>query len=158
MKLSSLAGRALLAYAVLSQLVECTAPRCNGAGRTDRADATLASDGAMATSCASGWMPVDKALCIRFAGLQQGDESPADVVAMTLVSKTDYAHLGLRVAVFRGAERWCAFPTVLSLAQIEANHEYDFRVPCSMSGKLVDSGEFRLVVEVDEAIEKHSKP
>ena len=80
-----------------------------------------------------------------------------DVVAISLVSKTDYSHLGLRVAVFRGAERWCAFPTVLSLAQIEANHEYDFRVPCSMSGKPIDSGEFRLVVEVDEAIEKHSK-
>ena len=157
MKLSSLVGRALLAYAFVSQLVECTAQRGNAAGRSDRADATLASDGATKTSCASGWIPVGNTLCIRFSGLHQADEPPVNVVAMSLVSNTDYSHLGLRVAVFRGAESWCAFPTVLSLAQIEANHEYDFRVPCSMSGKPIDSGEFRLVVEVDEAIEKHSK-
>jgi len=37
--------------------------------------------------------------------------------------------------------------------QIEPNRQYAFRVPCSMSGTPVESGEPRLVVEVDEAIE-----
>lgn len=148
-------GRALLACGVVCQVVGC-APRCNADHRSDRADVALANESATAPPCANGWMPVDKALCIRFSGLEHGEEPPLDLVAFSLVSKTDYVHLGLRVAVFRGAEKWCAFPTVLSLAQIEANHDYALRVPCSMSGKLVGRGEFRLVVEVDEAIEKHS--
>src|SRR5262245_27470900 len=137
MELNSSIGRALLTWVVVSQVAGC-APRCSANDRSGRADAALAQGGA----CASGWMPVGKTLCVRFSGLEQGDEPPVDLIAFSLVSKTDYVHLGLRVAVFRGAERWCAFPTTLSLAQIEANHEYDFRAPCSMSGKPLDRGEF----------------
>ena len=152
MELNSSIGRALLTWAVVCQAAGC-APRCSAEDRSGRADAALAKE----TACANGWTPVGKALCVRLSGLERADEPPVDLVAFSLVSKTDYAHLGLRVAVFRGAERWCAFPTILSLSQIEANHEYDFRAPCSMSGKLVQRGELRLAVEIEEAIEKHSK-
>lgn len=151
MELNSSIGRALLTWAVVSQAAGC-APRCSREDGSGRADAVPAKEAA----CASGWAPVGTTLCVRFSGMERGDEPPVDLVAFRLVSKTDYAHLGLRVAVLRGAERWCAFPTTLSLAQIEANHDYDFRVPCSMSGKPIDRGEFRLAVEIDEAIEKHT--
>ena len=156
MKPNSSSGRAPLACAVVLHLAACAAPSHDAGTRPDRPDAIRANEPAKQKPCAGGWIPVHQALCVRFSGLEQGNSPPVDLVAMSLVSKTDYAHLGLRVAVFRGPEKWCAFPGVLSLAQVEANHEYAFRVPCALSGKPLENGEFRLAVEVDEAIEKHS--
>jgi hypothetical protein len=103
--------------------------------------------------CAAGWIPLQGDVCIRFAKLEQGDDPRSDLVAMDLLSRTGYVHLNLRIAVYRGEQKWCAFPAVLSLYQIEPGHQYAFRVPCSKSGTPIESGEPRLVVEVDEAIE-----
>ncbi len=100
-----------------------------------------------------GWMQIAGGVCIRFSKLEQGDDPRGKLVAMDLLSRTGYVHLNLRISVFRGAQKWCAFPGILSLYQIEPNHQYAFRVPCSMSGAPVDGGEPRLAVEVDEAIE-----
>jgi hypothetical protein len=100
-----------------------------------------------------GWMPIQGGVCIRFNRLEQENDPRADLVAMDLLSRTGYVHLNLRVAVFRGEQKWCAFPGVLSLYQIERDRQYAFRVPCSRTGTAVESGDPRLVVEVDEAIE-----
>ena len=106
-----------------------------------------------AQTCAIGWMQIPAGVCVRFSKLEQSDDLRSDMVAMDLVSKTGYVHLNLRIAVLRGAREWCAYPAVLSLYKIEANRQYAFRIPCSRSGTPMDSGELRLVVEVDEAIE-----
>ena len=98
-------------------------------------------------------MRIPAGVCVRFSKLEQSDDLRSDMVAMDLVSKTGYVHLNLRIAVLRGAQEWCAYPAVLSLYKIEANRQYAFRIPCSRSGTPMDSGELRLVVEVDEAIE-----
>ena len=147
----------LVAFAVLSQfVVGCPKAPDTAGTQSARADAALARESATAGTCAPGWTQAQQDLCVRLSKLEPCNEPPVDLVALDLLSKTDYVHLGLRVADFRGPEKWCAFPTVLSLSQIEANHEYAFKVPCSLSGKPLEAGEFRLVVEVEEAIEMHS--
>src|SRR5229473_7002827 len=162
---SSASACALIA--LVSQIAGCAAaPRSAGA-ESNRADTVPAKNGieaparahelpsnrANAETCAIGWMQIPAGVCVRFSELEQSDDLRSDLVAMDLLSKTGYVHLNLRIAVYRGEQKWCAFPAVLSLYQIEPGHQYAFRVPCSKSGTPIESGEPRLVVEVDEAIE-----
>jgi hypothetical protein len=102
-----------------------------------------------------GWMQIQRGVCIRFSKLEPGDDPRFDLVSLDVLSRTGYLYLNLRIAVYRGARKWCAYPEVLSLYRIEANRSYPFRVPCSLSGTPAEgeSGELRLVVEVDEALE-----
>src|SRR5713226_3332401 len=144
MRASSVMGCAFLASSLISQIAGCAASRPVGGTESSRADAE---------PCAMGWMQIAGGVCVRFSKLEQGDDPRGKLIAMDLLSRTGYVHLNLRISVFRGAQKWCAFPGVLSLYQIEPNHQYAFRVPCSMSGAPVDGGEPRLAAEVDEAIE-----
>ena len=162
---SSASACALIA--LVSQMAGCAASSRSAGAESTRADAAPAKNGveapaqthelpsqsANAETCAVGWMQIPGGVCVRFSKLEQSDDLRSDLVAMDLVSKTRYVHLNLRIAVFRGAQEWCAYPGVLSLYQIEANRQYAFRIPCSTSGTPIDSGELRLVVDVDEAIE-----
>jgi len=145
----------------------CAASSRRAGAEPTRADAAPANNGveppaqthelpnqsANAETCAVGWMQIPGGVCVRFSKLEQSDDLRSDLVAMDLVSKTGYVHLNLRIVVLRGAREWCAYPGVLSLYQIEANRQYAFRIPCATSGTPIDSGELRLVVGVDEAIE-----
>lgn len=137
MRRSCVVGCAVLVSTVVWQPMGCAASR----------------PGSGTEPCATGWMQIQGGVCIRFSKLEQSDHPPAELVAMDLLSRTGYVHLNLRVAVFRGDQKWCAFPGVLSLYQIEPDRQYAFRVPCPTSGTPVQTGEPRLVVEVDEAIE-----
>ena len=162
---SSASACALIA--LVSQMAGCAASSRSAGAESTRADAAPAKNGveapaqtreqpsqsAYAEKCAVGWMQIPGEVCVRFSKLEQSDDLSSDLVAMDLLSKTGYVHLNLRIAVFRGAQEWCAYPGILSLYQIEANRQYAFRVPCSTSGTPIDSGELRLVVGVDEAIE-----
>ena len=166
MRARSVVECALLASTFVWQVAGCAASSAASRTESSRAAAVPArngieapsqthqpSSGANAEPCAMGWMQIAGGVCIRFSKLEQGDDPRGKLVAMDLLSRTGYVHLNLRISVFRGAQIWCAFPGILSLYQIEPNHQYAFRVPCSMSGAPVDGGEPRLAVEVDEAIE-----
>jgi hypothetical protein len=166
MRASSVMGCAFLASSLISQIAGCAASRPVSGTESSRTAAVQGkngieapsqthepSSGANAEPCAMGWMQIAGGVCVRFSKLEQGDDPRGKLIAMDLLSRTGYVHLNLRISVFRGAQKWCAFPGVLSLYQIEPNHQYAFRVPCSMSGAPVDSGEPRLAAEVDEAIE-----
>jgi hypothetical protein len=159
---------ALVTSALISQIAGCAPSRPVGTTESSRIAAVPPKNGIEAPSqirepsnsanaepCAMGWMQIGGGVCIRFSRLEHGDDPRADLVAMDLRSRTGYVHLGLRVAVFRGLQKWCAFPSVLSLYQIEPDRLYAFRVPCPVSGVPGERGEPRLAVEVDEAIEMH---
>lgn len=168
MKASLMMEYALLASTVMLQMVGCAASRASRGTESSRALDVPAqngieapgqthepSSGANAEPCAMGWMQIQRGVCVRFSKLEPGDDPRFDLVAMDVLSRVGYLHLNLRIAVYRGARKWCAYPEVLSLYRIEANRPQSFRVPCSLSGTRgeSESGELRLVVEVDEALE-----
>ncbi len=168
MKASLVMECALLASTVMLQMLGCAASRAGSGTESSRAVDVPAqngieapgqthepSSGANVEPCAKGWMQIQRDVCIRFSKLEPGDDPRFDLVAMDLLSRTGYLYLNLRIAVYRGAQKWCAYPGVLSLNRIEADRQYPFSVPCSVSGTPgeSESGELRLVVEVDEALE-----